>query len=67
MNVNITMEQEKHKSPPITLSWQNINVHTPSSKDDFAGKLLFCKKEVPGKHIVKDGKNSLIASFFCLY
>nr|UOU03355.1 ATP-binding cassette subfamily G-like 5 [Brachionus rubens] len=38
----------------LTLSWENINVHTPGSKDSLFGKLLFCKKEVSGKHIVKN-------------
>lgn len=40
----------------ITLSWENMNIYTPSSKDGLVGKISFCKKEVPGKHIVKNGK-----------
>nr|QUF59469.1 ATP-binding cassette transporter Abcg-like5 [Brachionus angularis] len=47
-------KQNDIKNTPITLSWENINVYTPSSKDSLFGKMLFCKKEIPGKQIVKD-------------
>ena len=46
-----------HEHKPITFSWENVNVFTPSSKDGIMGKVFFCKKEVPSKHIVKDGKS----------
>nr|QNH67970.1 ATP-binding cassette transporter subfamily G-like protein 4 [Brachionus plicatilis] len=39
---------------PITLSWENINVHTPNFKDTIIGKLLCCKKDVPGKQLIND-------------
>ena len=37
---------------PITLSWENVNVHTPGSK------AFLCFKENLSKHIVKDGNYS---------
>ena len=44
---------------PIVLSWENIDVFTPSSSDGLIGKLSkkLCRnrKEVPPKHIIKNG------------
>lgn len=44
------------QNTPITLSWENIEVQTASSKESFIGKIMFCKKEIPSKQIVKQGK-----------
>ena len=46
------------KHIPITLSWENITVHTPSSRESLTGKLkyLICKKETPPKQIINNGK-----------
>lgn len=40
---------------PITLSWENIEVTTPGSKDGLLGKMMFFKKEIPAKKIINDG------------
>lgn len=55
---SIPMDHEPmvKKTVPITLSWENINVFNPSSKDSLSGRIMFCKKEVPSKQIIKDGK-----------
>jgi hypothetical protein len=46
------------KHIPITLSWENITVHTPSSRESLTGKLkyLICEKETPPKQIINNGK-----------
>jgi hypothetical protein len=49
-----------HEHKPITFSWENVNVFTPSSKDGIMGKVLFCNKEIPSKHIVKNGNRFLV-------
>ena len=51
---NIIMLKEAN-NVPITVTWENITVHTPSSKDSLSGKIMFCKKEVPSKQIIKNG------------
>ena len=48
---NGTVAKLVNKEQPITLSWENINVHTPSSK------AFLCFKETPSKHIVKNGNS----------
>jgi hypothetical protein len=52
----VNLEKEL-KNIPITLSWENIIVHTPSSKESLTGKLeyLICKKETPPKKIINNG------------
>ena len=47
---------------PITLSWENIVVHTPSSKESLMEKLMFFKKEKPSKEIIKNGIKKTITS-----
>jgi hypothetical protein len=45
----------------ITISWENIDVFTPSSHEGLNGKikrkLCFFKQEIPSKNIIKKGKN----------
>jgi hypothetical protein len=43
------------ENKPLTLSWENISVQSPGSKDTLGGKIMFCKKPVPPKPIVKNG------------
>jgi hypothetical protein len=53
----VNLENEL-KHIPITLSWENITVHTPSSRESLTGKLkyLICKKETLPKQIINNGK-----------
>ena len=51
---NIIMLKED-KNVPITVTWENITVHTPNSKESLTGKIMFCKKEVPSKQIIQNG------------
>lgn len=48
--VRISMEQN---TPLITLSWENINVHTPGEK--ARNWPIFKSEGSPSKHIVKNG------------
>ena len=41
-------------NPLITLTWENINVHTPGKQP--RNLLIFKTKGVNSKHIVKNGK-----------
>lgn len=52
------------QNKPITLSWENINVHTPNFKDTIIGKLICCKKDVPGKQLINNGKFNSLKVFF---
>ncbi len=49
----------ENENKPITLSWENIDIYTPSSHEGFTGKIkknvCFFKKEEPSKNIVKKG------------
>ena len=49
-------------APLVTLSWENINVNLPDTKDTLLGKLQCWKKNVPGKKLLTDGnpKKNLI-------
>ena len=51
--MELQMEIERKRNVPITLSWENIEVSTASSKEGI-GKLMFCKEEIPGKMIIKN-------------
>ena len=66
-NYNLQVYQEKteihNKSIPITLSWENINAFTASSKTGIK-KLLWFKKEAVSKQILKNGIVIIIYFFF---
>ena len=53
-NGELPLAKEKHNKP-ITISWENITVDTPSSKESLMGRIMFFKKEVPSKQIIKNG------------
>ena len=60
-NASILLESE---GQPITLSWENIDVFTPGSKDSLIGKAFCCIKEIPPKQIINNGM--IITRFFYL-
>ncbi len=52
----IEMEKIRISNVPITLSWENIDVSTPSS----GRGIIPWKAKIPGKEIIKNGNISLL-------
>ena len=61
--LKLEKDQKQNISVPITLSWENINVFTTSSKKGIK-KLLWFKKEIPPKQILNNGTVKYNRIFF---